>query len=160
MSAELLVSTLPKLQRQEVTPIPQDESEATYAPLIQKSDYGLDWSRSSIALHNQIRGFYPHCTTTFRAELLKISLTVPLSLECQNQIDPELATAQDWDSLSQAGADPGTIVHLLKNFGAIIQTGDGLLLLRQIQLAGKRSQAGWDFVNGSRLTVGEKFRSV
>jgi methionyl-tRNA formyltransferase len=37
----------------------------------------------------------------------------------------------------------------------VIQTGEGLLLLREVQQAGKRPQVGWDFVNGSRLAVGE-----
>ena len=41
--------------------------------------------------------------------------------------------------------------------GAIVQTGEGLLLLQEIQSAGKRPQSGWDFVNGSRLAVGEAF---
>ena len=162
ISAELLVATLPKLKQQEITLIPQDESQATYAPLIQKSDYGLDWSRSAIELHNQIRGFYPNCTTTFRAEPLKISSTAPLSPDYLNQLGSPIG--QDWQVLMateiSTGADPGTIVHLLKNLGAIVQTGDGLLLLRQVQLAGKRPQSGWDFVNGSRLEVGERFGSA
>ena len=155
ISAELLVETLPKLQRQELTPIPQDESQATYAPLIQKSDYGLDWSKSAIGLHNQIRGFYPNCTTTFRGEILKITTAAPLEPDYWNQLAPELAL--DWELLNQTLAASGTIVHLLKNFGAVVQTGHGLLLLRQVQLAGKRPQSGWDFVNGSRLAIGEKF---
>jgi methionyl-tRNA formyltransferase len=46
-------------------------------------------------------------------------------------------------------------VSLLRQQGAIVQTGTGLLLLREVQLAGKRAQSGWDFVNGSRLSVGE-----
>lgn len=154
LSADLLVQTLPKLQRQELTPIPQEESQATYAPLIQKSDYGLNWSKSAIALHNQVRGFYPHCTTTFRGATLKITATAPLEPLYWNALAPELPL--DSALLNQTPTAPGTIVHLLKNFGAIVQTGNGLLLLRQIQLAGKRPQSGWDFVNGSRLTIGEK----
>jgi methionyl-tRNA formyltransferase len=55
----LLVETLLKLESQEIQPIPQDESIATYAPLIKKQDYLLDWSRPAIALHNQVRGFFP-----------------------------------------------------------------------------------------------------
>jgi methionyl-tRNA formyltransferase len=38
-----------------------------------------------------------------------------------------------------------------------VQTGEGLLLLREVQLAGKKVQSGWDFANGTRLTVGEIF---
>ncbi len=156
MSAELLVTTLSKLQQQDITPIPQTESEATYAPLIQKSDYGLDWTRSAIKLHNQIRGFYPSCTTIFRSETLKISSTAPLGSDYWPQLEPALVAVLEGDCLNPGTTAPGTIVHLLKNFGAIVQTGDGLLLLRQVQQAGKRPQSGWDFVNGSRLGVGER----
>jgi len=42
------------------------ESQATYAPLIQKQDYSLDWSKPAIALHNQVRGFFPNCAATSR----------------------------------------------------------------------------------------------
>ncbi|HEY9906810.1 MAG TPA: methionyl-tRNA formyltransferase [Thermosynechococcaceae cyanobacterium] len=156
LSADLLVETLPKLQHQELTPIAQVESQATYAPLIQKSDYALDWSRSAIALHNQIRGFYPNCTTTLRGDSLKIIATAPLGAPYDCLLPTDLASIQTGDFLSQPPVSPGTIVHLLKHHGAILQTGDGLLLLRQVQLAGKRPQSGWDFANGSRLSVGEK----
>jgi methionyl-tRNA formyltransferase len=48
------------------------------------------------------------------------------------------------------------VVSLMKNQGAVVQTGAGLLLLKTVQMAGKRSQSGWDFVNGTRLEVGER----
>ena len=57
IGADLLVETVFKLERQEIELIPQDNSQATYAPLIKKQDYELDWSKSAIQLHNQIRGF-------------------------------------------------------------------------------------------------------
>jgi methionyl-tRNA formyltransferase len=46
-------------------------------------------------------------------------------------------------------------MSIVKGIGPIIQTGDGLLLLREVQLAGKRTQSGWDFANGMRLAAGE-----
>ena len=49
----------------------------------------------------------------------------------------------------------GEIVKIVKGVGAIVQTGEGLLLLQQLQVAGKRPLSGWDFVNGMRLQVGE-----
>ncbi|MGB8701230.1 MAG: hypothetical protein WCD18_17590 [Thermosynechococcaceae cyanobacterium] len=39
----------------------------------------------------------------------------------------------------------------------MVQTGEGLLLLQSLQLAGKRQQSGWDFANGVRLVVGDRF---
>ena len=154
--ADLLIETLYKLERQEVTPIPQDHTAATYASLIQKPDYNLDWGQSAIQLHNQIRGFYPNCTATFRNQALKITATVPLDSAYIHELpEPLLEKIHKIPNLSTISGQPGEVVNITKGLGAIVQTGVGLLLLREVQLTGKRPQSGWDFVNGTRLTVGE-----
>ncbi len=151
LGADLLIETLTKWE--EITPIPQDDSQATYAPLIQKSDYVLDWQKSAIALHNQVRGFFPNCTTTFRAQPLKIISTIPLSDICLTQLPQDI---QDiYHKLQLAKSTPSTVVSLIKGRGPVIQTGSGMLLLQEVQMAGARSQSGADFANGNRLTVGE-----
>jgi methionyl-tRNA formyltransferase len=156
IGADLLVETLLKLERQEITPIPQDNSLATYASLIQKDDYNLDWSKSAIELHNQIRGLYPNCVTTFRNQPLKITATVPLERayiqELPEQFRDKIHNLPD---LSTVSAQPGEVVNIAKGIGAIVQTGEGLLWLRELQPTGKKLQSGWDFVNGTRLKVGE-----
>lgn len=155
--ADLLIETLLKLEKQEIQPIPQIDSEATYAPLIQKADYLLDWSRSAIDLHNQIRGFYSNCVAKWQEKTLKITETVPLVEEYLDRLPAELnIIKQEWESVAPLSGKPGEILKNWKNLGPIIQTGKGLLLLRQVQLAGKRSQSGWDFVNGMRVEVGDK----
>lgn len=154
--ADLLIETLLKLEKQEIQPIPQIESEATYAALIKKSDYLLDWSRSAIDLHNQIRGFFPNCVAKWQEKTLKITETVPLTAESLDRLPTELdIVKQEWESLTSLQGKPGEILKNWKNLGPVIQTGKGLLLLRQVQLAGKRSQSGWDFVNGMRVNVGD-----
>lgn len=156
LSADLLVETLLKLSQQKIQPRPQDSSQATYAPLIQKQDYHLNWSRSAIALHNQIRGFYPNCAATFRGESLKVTATAPLGAPFWSQLSPEVQALQsDASLLSSATASPGQVIAIAKGIGPIVQTGDGLLLLREVQLAGKRLQSAWDFANGTRLTIDE-----
>ncbi|MEH1800976.1 MAG: methionyl-tRNA formyltransferase [Nostoc sp.] len=158
IGGDLLVETLLKLERKEIQPIPQDNLAATYAPLIQKPDYALDWSKSAIQLHNQIRGFYPNCTATFRDNLLKITASAPLGSVGDRDLPAELQELLDkLPDLSNLSDKPGVVVSIVKGIGAIVQTGEGLLLLREVQLAGKRPQSGWDFVNGTRLTVGEVF---
>jgi methionyl-tRNA formyltransferase len=154
LGADLLVETLLKLEREEIQPIPQQESQATYAPLIQKQDYLLDWSKPAITLHNQVRGFFPNCAATFRGEFLKITATAPLGAD-STQMPPKLIEIHHNLPLSIQSSSPGEVVSIAKGIGPVIQTGEGLLLLREVQLAGKRPQSGWDFANGSRLAVGE-----
>ncbi|MGF1481352.1 MAG: methionyl-tRNA formyltransferase [Cyanophyceae cyanobacterium] len=151
MGADLLIETLLKLKRQEVKPIPQDDSQATYAPLIQKADYRLDWSRSAIELHNHIRGFFPNCVTSFRNQPLKVLSTVPLGEKYWPQLPPELRYRN-----SSSPEHPGTVVQTVKKLGFLVQTGAGTLLLREVQPSGKRPQSGWDFANGMRLSLGER----
>ncbi|OUC14753.1 MAG: methionyl-tRNA formyltransferase [Alkalinema sp. CACIAM 70d] len=155
-SAALLLETLPQLAAGTLKPEPQDPDQATYAPLIKKEDYGLDWARSAIALHNQVRGFYPNCATTFRGGTLKVIETIPYTAETIAQLPSDWAViGEQVLALQDPTAIPGTIIGIIKNYGAVLQTGAGLLLLREVQLAGKRAQSGWDFANGLRVQVGE-----
>ena len=156
MGADLLVKTLLKLEQEEVKPIPQDDSQATYARLIQKSDYVLDWSNSALDLHNQIRGFFPNCFTMWRDQKLKVMATLPLGEAFWSKIPSEYQQLEEqWDTWCSLSGEPGEVVAIAKKFGPIISTGSGLLLLREVQLAGKRPQSGWDFCNGMRLSLGE-----
>jgi methionyl-tRNA formyltransferase len=152
--ANLLIDTLVDLDR--ITPIPQAHLAATAAPPIQKSEYVIGWTRSSISIHNRVRGFYPYCVTTFRAQPLKIMATIPLEVEFQADLPPEIQKfLPEIASLDLSTSLPGTVVKIAKGLGPIIQTGSGCLLLREVQLSGKRPQSGTDLVNGMRLTVGE-----
>jgi methionyl-tRNA formyltransferase len=156
IGGDLLIETLLKLKTQEIQPIPQDDSAASYASLIQKPDYALDWSKSAMQLHNQIRGFYPNCTATFRDQNIKITATLPLDATYKDELPPKMQKV--WGKLpdlTNIAGNPGEIVSIAKGIGAVAQTGEGLLLLREVQLPGKRPQSGWDFVNGTRLTLKE-----
>ena len=152
--ADLLLETLLKLE-QAITPIPQDDDRATYARLIEKSDFAIDWSNKAIDIHNQVRGFFPNCFAMLGDKKLKISATVPITENTLNRLPEEYSSLkQQYAELTSISGKPGEIVRNIKNQGALVQTGSGLLLLNQVQLAGKRAQSGWDFVNGMRLEVG------
>lgn len=156
--ASLLIETLQKLEKKEIQAITQNESEATYASLINKEDFMIDWNKSAIEIHNQIRGFYPNCFTSFRGDKLKIMATVPLDKDYTRELNENHeALNKVIDSLEDTPEKLGEFVSLVKNFGPVIQTGKGLLLLSQIQRSGKRPQSGWDLVNGTHLKVGESF---
>jgi methionyl-tRNA formyltransferase len=155
ITADLLVETLHRLHQGTLQPEPQDDTQATYAPLLQKVDFALDWSKSAIALHNQIRGFTPNCFAQFQGQSLKLFKTVPLSEPWITQLPSDLqAIAQSISTPSPSV--PGTVIHLAKQQGLVIQTGEGPLLLQSVQLSGKKQQSGWDFVNGLRLQIGDR----
>ncbi len=154
--ANLLVDTIMSLDR--ITPVSQEHSAATAAPPIQKSEYQLDWTRSNISLHNLVRGFYPNCVATFRAQPLKILATAPISAEFSSDLPPQMQNLlPELASLDSSNSIPGTVVKIVKGLGPIVQTGSGYLLLTEVQPSGKRPQSGMDLVNGTRLAVGEIF---
>jgi methionyl-tRNA formyltransferase len=139
--AELLVQTL----REQPTPEPQDHHLATHAPPIRKSEWQLDWQQGAIDLHNRVRGFYPDCFINFGDKVIGILGTVPLAAPYWPGDIPEIP---------ENSTTPGEIVKIIKGRGPVIKTGDGYLLLSQVQPAGKKPQSGTDFVNGSRLSIG------
>ena len=160
LSAELLPETLQKLDAGTLTPIAQNDDAATYAPLIQKADYQLDWSKSARQLHNQVRGFYPNCVTTFRDKDLKVEATVPLGDADWEELPDELQDLRSQIETLTTDDAPGTVAAIAKGIGPIIQTGKGLLLLHTVKPSGKKAQSGWDFANGNRLEVGEQLGDV
>ncbi|MGY6529055.1 MAG: methionyl-tRNA formyltransferase [Cyanobacterium sp.] len=152
--ADLLLQTLAKLP--EINPTNQDDSLATYARLINKEDYPIDWTKSASQIHNQVRAFYPNCFTTFRQQKLKISSTLPLGNIGNVELPPELTKIKSYLSdIDSVKGEVGEIVKTIKNFGFVVQTGSGLLLILEVQLAGKKLQSAWNFINGNRLDLGE-----
>ncbi len=158
MGADLLMETLWQLEKGVISPCPQENGLATYAPLIQKSDYILNWSRTALELHNQIRGFFPDCFTWFRGQVLKVRQTVPLGSSRMLELpEPWSDWEQKMEDLLLEDRQVGEVVFVAKGLGPVVQTGEGFLVLCQVQLGGKREQSGVDFVNGCRLKLGEIF---
>ncbi len=133
MGAELLLETLREFPQ--LTPIPQDERLACYAPLITKQDWEISWHTPARITHNRVRGFYPNCFVPFRGDRLKILAT---------EVIPSMGRV-------------GEITAIIKGKGIVVQTAEQGLLLTQVQPANKKPQGGWDFANGARLTPGQIF---
>jgi methionyl-tRNA formyltransferase len=134
LGADLLIETLRSLEK--ITPESQDSELSCYSPMIGRDDWKLDWNLDAIALHNRIRAFYPNCYTDFREQRLKITKT------------EVIAEDENLDLV-------GKVTEIRKGRGFVVQTGRGLLLIKEVQPAGKKLQSGWDFVNGARIAIGE-----
>jgi methionyl-tRNA formyltransferase len=135
LGRETMEETLRRLCAGTLAPETQDDSLSSYAPLLSKEDGLIDWSRSARALHNQVRGLdpWPGAYTFLDGELLKLARTLP-----------------------EAGAgEPGTVLAAGAD-GVRIACGEGVLLVRELQLPGKKRLPAADFLRGRPLPVGAR----
>jgi methionyl-tRNA formyltransferase len=135
IGAGVIVETIRGLESGEIKPIPQDESLATYAPLLKKEDGRIDWTQSAAALERRIRGLqpWPGSFTRLEGRVLKVF---------SGRVDR-----------TQQSQPPGCIVEV-KGEGIRVATGDGHLILDEIQLEGKRRLPVREFVMGCRVVPG------
>ena len=131
MGAELLIETIEQIDS--ITPIKQNDDQATYAPMLEKSDGAIDWSQSAVDICNRIRGVNPNpgAHTTFREKPLKIWSATPI----------------------EGSGTPGSVLVAKKK--VIIATGSGAVLLKEVQLPGKKRGPAQNLINGARISVGE-----
>jgi len=134
LGAELLLDTLAPYLDGEITPIPQDNALATYAPMLKKKNGQLDFTQPAEYLVRQVRAFcpWPGSFTYWHEQVLKIHLA---------HVPPP-------DEILDFVIAPGarTIYQSLPAFG----TSEGLLVLDQVQPAGKKTMSGKDFLQGAR----------
>lgn len=76
--AELIVKTLAELEKGTLVPEKQDDSKSTYAHMITKETALIDWSKSALDIHNQVRGLFPvpKAFTSYNGKMLKICRTL------------------------------------------------------------------------------------
>lgn len=74
VGSDLLAETLPKLLAGEITPIPQKDEEATFAPNLKRTDELIDWSVSGEEIYNKIRGLnpWPVAFTLYQGKVMKV----------------------------------------------------------------------------------------
>jgi len=135
LGAQLLVETLPAWVRGEITPQPQDERQATYCQKWRKEDGRIDWSAPAGQIWRQVRAFqpWPGAYTFWAGNLLKILEVWPIAEEKRE-------------------APAGHVVDVAGEPAVV--AGDGLVVLKKVQLAGKKPMEGTAFVRGQRGFVG------
>ncbi len=79
LGADLLLATLHGLEHGNIVPVPQNDSQATLAPILTKEDAAIDFQRRATEIHNRLRGFqpWPGAYTRFRQKNLKIVHATP-----------------------------------------------------------------------------------
>ncbi len=138
LGARMLVETLPRFLSGAITPVAQDETIATYADPIRKTDTIIDWTRAAENIHNQIRALSPRpgAFTRFRGRRVKILRSLPRR------------------DLSEAA--PGKLVLDGKD-GLLVGTAAGDLQVVELQPEGKKAMSAAEFRRGYRLATDESF---
>ncbi len=132
--ADLLMRTLAALRQDSIQRRPQCESEATFAPLIKKSDGRMDWRLPAVTLHNRVRGFQPWPG-------------------CFCEI-PAAGIVRVWQTRVEPGrnATAGTVLETAGD-GPLIQAGQNALRLLSLQPENRKIMSGAAFLRGHPLTV-------
>ncbi len=136
LGAEALIEYLDAAERGDIHPVPQDESKATYFPMLTKADGLIDWTDTAAKIDCIVRGVtpWPGAYTYRNGKTLKIHRAY--------------ATEED------GGLPAGTVTKADRN-GICVACGRGSLILTEVQLEGKKRMICGDFLNGCKLTVGE-----
>ncbi|AZU61472.1 methionyl-tRNA formyltransferase [Neobacillus mesonae] len=139
--AKLLSETLPKLLEGSLTPIPQNDAQATFAPNIKREQEKINWSKSGEEIYNHIRGLnpWPVAFTTLNGQVVKIW------------------QAEKLRNASTAG-EPGKIIEIAPD-GLIVQSGnDTAIKIIELQPSGKTKMKTEQFLRGAgaKLTAGSK----
>ncbi|WP_028243548.1 methionyl-tRNA formyltransferase [Pseudobutyrivibrio ruminis] len=135
---KLAVKTIEALEKGEITPIPQDESEATHVGMIHKDMGNIDWNKSAEEIERLIRGLnpWPSAFTFVNGKQLKLWK----------------ATVVD------KSGEAGTVIDVNKNVFTIA-CGNKALEINELQLEGKKRMATGDFLRGYQLEAGTVFSS-
>lgn len=138
-----LIETVTALNKSTIRPVPQDHSLATYAPKIDRQHSHIVWSEGAEATTRRVRAFDPEpgAWTTYEGQEIKLfgaRVHYPESL-----------------SVAGNGTDPGTVLQSGERLS--IRTGQGSLLVREVQPSGKRRMPAGDWVRGRRVTPGARF---
>jgi methionyl-tRNA formyltransferase len=138
IGARLLSETLARLN--DLTPHPQRDQDATFAPVLKKEDGLIDWSLSAAAIERRVRGFqpWPNAYTNFNSKGLTIWRAQPI-----DSPNPE--------------ANPGEIIAA-RGDELLVSCGEQTALrLLEVQPEARKRLSVRDFINGLHVKVGDRF---
>ena len=134
LGAEALSETILNIDK--ITPVPQDESQATHAPMISKEMAKIDWSKPARVVSKLICGMnsWPIAHTLYNGEVMKVYDAVV--------------------SADEPKAECGEIVGYEKKSGLKIKCGEGCIIIRELQFPGSKRMSVDDYLKGHSLENG------
>jgi methionyl-tRNA formyltransferase len=138
MGAELLTKTLPLVEAGRAPRRPQDESKASYAPMIRKEEARVDFSKGAREVCNLIRGMNPRPTafTQCGDRVLRLWEAFPKDLNAPSPAGTVLSVSED---------------------GISVAAGEGIVLITALQTPGKRPMRANEYLRGNKISTGIMF---
>lgn len=142
LGAKLLIETLPKWINGKIKPIEQDHKEATYTKKFSWQDGKIDWSKSADEIGRQIRALNPEpgVWTNWNGKILKILEVLPTQDENDNIFTGRVFITENEDAAIKCGFQSD-------------------ILLKTVQLEGKKPMGIEDFLNGHKNFIGSTLTS-
>ena len=137
---ELLLRSIGLIKGKGERFIKQDNTEATYAPILKKEDGLIDWNWSAEKIYNRVRAFvpWPGCWTCWNEKIIKI-----WKVSVGSKVKP-------------AVLKPGEVNKSNDN-GIIVGTGEGFIIVEELQLEGKCRMKAEEFIRGHKDLIGSIF---
>ncbi len=138
MGARLIVEALDRLERGDLTPKPQDDSLATYAPKLAKTEARIDWRLPAAELHRRVRAFnpFPGCSSRVQDTEIKLWRAAP----------------------ADGRGSPGEVLRADAS-GVVVACGQGALALTELQRPGGKRLSAGEFQRGFPVRVGGCFQN-
>ena len=136
MGADLLITSLPYIEKGIGGRTKQDDKRATYAPMVFKQDGLVDFSKSPEEIERLIRGLnsWPGAYTIYHGEPMKL-----------------------WQAevLDETANKPGGTIIGVSTQGIKVAAGGRSLLLKRIQMPGKKAMDVSEYLKGNKIEAGE-----
>jgi len=141
VGGRLLVETIKRLKSGTLTPTPQDHTKATLAPMLKKEDGIIDWTRSAQEIERRIRGMSPWPGAFTFAGEERWTIWRALVKELPQE------------------ALPGHVMAATKE-GIAVATGQGVLLITELQPANSRRMAAAQYLAGHKISSGMRLGHI
>ncbi len=130
LGADLLSRVLTRFENDDVTGVPQNEAEVSFAPMLDKSMCPIDWNKTAQQVHDHVRGLHPWpvATMELKGQKFKVHAT----------------------KIVEGSGKPGEILGLTKT-GLKIACGEGAIEVTQLQAEGGKRMAAPDYFRGHPL---------
>jgi methionyl-tRNA formyltransferase len=138
--AELLAEAVDMIAAGSARGVPQREEAASFTRMVKKTDGLIDWSRDAAAIDRMLRAYrpWPGCYTGFRGRRL------------------ELLAGGVYPEPVEAGGGKGRVLGIDKNYGILVNTGDGVVYVSSLRLQAKKALDWRQFLNGQSDFLGSR----